>query len=73
MEGPKYRLAKITFLENHAVSTESLRGEFSLKPGDVFERGKIASGLENLRKLYASRGFWTSPAFLTRSQHRMGP
>jgi outer membrane protein assembly factor BamA len=56
-EGPKYRLAKITFLENHAVSTEALRREFPLKPGDVFERGKIASGLESLRKLYASKGF----------------
>jgi len=57
VEGPKYKLAKITFLENHAVSTETLRGEFPLKPGDVFERGKIVSGLESLRKLYASRGF----------------
>lgn len=57
VEGPKYRLAKVTFLENHAVSAETLRRDFHLKPGDVFERGKIASGLESLRKLYASRGF----------------
>jgi len=57
VEGPKYRLAEITILENHTISTEILRAEFPLKPGDVFERGKVATGLESLRKLYASKGF----------------
>src|SRR5580704_5253498 len=57
VEGPKYRLAKITFLENHALSIKALSAEFPLKPGDVFERGKVASGLESLRKLYTSKGF----------------
>lgn len=57
VEGPKYRLAEITILENHAISTEILRAEFPLKTGDVFERGKVATGLESLRKLYASKGF----------------
>jgi outer membrane protein assembly factor BamA len=57
VEGPKYRLAEITILENHTISTEIIRAEFPLKPGDVFERGKVATGLESLRKLYASKGF----------------
>jgi outer membrane protein assembly factor BamA len=57
VEGPKYRLAQITILENHTISTEILRAEFPLKPGDVFERGKVATGLESLHKIYASKGF----------------
>jgi len=57
VEGPKYRLAEITILQNHSISTETLRAEFPLKPGDVFERGKVATGLESLRKLYVSKGF----------------
>lgn len=56
-EGPRYKVGEITFLENHAFSAERLREEFSLKKGDVFERDKIASGLESLRKIYSSSGF----------------
>ena len=56
-EGPKYKVAEITFLENHAFSAERLREQFPLKKGDVCARGKVASGLEHLRKLYDSSGF----------------
>lgn len=56
-EGPKYKVGEITFLRNHAFSSEKLREKFPLKKGDVFERDKIASGLESLRKLYGSSGF----------------
>jgi outer membrane protein assembly factor BamA len=56
-EGPQYKLADIMFVENHAFSSEKLRQQFPLKKGALFERGKVASGLESLRKLYGTRGF----------------
>jgi len=56
-EGPIYKLADITFLDNHAFSSERLREAFPLKAGEVFERRKIASGLESLRKLYGNSGY----------------
>ena len=56
-EGARYKLGEITFVENHAFSSEELRQQFPLKRGDLFERGKVASGLESLRKLYGTHGF----------------
>ena len=57
VEGPRYRLAKIRFNGDHAVSAAALRNAFALKRGDLFERDKIASGLESLRRLHVRRGF----------------
>jgi len=61
-DGPRYKLAEITFVENHAFSSEKLREQFPLKRGDLFERGKVASGLDSLRKVYGTEGFldWTA-------------
>jgi outer membrane protein assembly factor BamA len=56
-EGPKYKVAAITFVKNRAFTAERLRSEFPLKTGAVFERGKVASGLESLRKLYGTNGY----------------
>jgi outer membrane protein assembly factor BamA len=56
-EGSRYRLADVTFTNNHAFSAEVLRGQFPLKKGALFERGKVAAGLDSLRKLYGTRGF----------------
>ena len=56
-EGLRYRLGEIAFVDNHAFDADTLRREFSLKTGEVFERDKIARGLEGLRKLYGSLGF----------------
>src|ERR1051326_3675196 len=56
-EGPVYKLSEITFLDNHAFSAQRLRDVFPLKPGEVFERSKIAGGLESLRKLYVTKGY----------------
>ena len=56
-EGARYKLAEITFVQNHAFSSEILRQQFPLKKGSLFERGKVASGLESLRKLYGTSGF----------------
>ncbi len=56
-EGPKYRLGTITFVENRAFTAEQLRSEFPLKAGEVFERDKVATGLESLRKVYGKDGY----------------
>ncbi len=57
-EGDKYRLGKITFKNNKAISNvAALRALFPLKDGDVFSRDKIAKGLENLRKAYGQYGY----------------
>jgi outer membrane protein assembly factor BamA len=56
-EGPKYKVAAIAFVKNRAFTAERLRSEFPLKTGAVFERGKVASGLESLRKLYGTSGY----------------
>ena len=56
-EGPRYKVGEITFVNSHAFSAEKLRQEFPLKAGDWFERGKVASGLQGLRKLYFTDGF----------------
>jgi len=57
-EGEKYTLGGITFKNNKAVSnTAALRGLFPIKDGDVFDRSKVAKGLENLQKAYGSQGY----------------
>ena len=57
-EGDKYRLGKITFKNNKAISNNAaLRSMFPLKDGDIFSREKIAKGLENLRKAYGEYGY----------------
>ena len=57
-EGDKYRLGKISFKNNKAISNiAALRSMFPLKDGDIFSREKIAKGLENLRKAYGEFGY----------------
>ncbi len=56
-EGLQFRVGEITFLGYRAFSPDKLREEFPLKIGAVFERSKVASGLEHLRKLYARAGY----------------
>lgn len=56
-EGPQYKLADVSFANNHAFPVAKLRQQFPLKKGALMERGKIASGLESLRKLYGTRGY----------------
>ena len=56
-EGVQYRLGDITFVNTHAFTHEKLREQFPLKKGELFERSKVASGIESLRKLYGTGGF----------------
>ena len=55
--GQKYRLAEISFSGNEAFSDEQLRSTFAITDGDVFSRSTIGKGLEELRKLYGTRGY----------------
>jgi outer membrane protein insertion porin family len=57
-EGDRYRLGKITFKGNKAVANvAALRASFPIKDGDVFDRSKIAKGLDNLRNAYGDIGY----------------
>lgn len=56
-EGVQYKLGEITFAGYRAFDPDELRQQFPLKIGAVFERGKVASGLESLRKLYLTNGY----------------
>jgi len=57
-EGDQYRLGKITFKNNKAISNvNALRSLFPLRDGDIFSREKITKGLENLRKAYGEYGY----------------
>jgi outer membrane protein insertion porin family len=57
-EGDRYRLGKITFKGNKAITnTAAMRNLIPLKEGDIFSREKIAKGLENLRKAYGQFGY----------------
>ena len=57
-EGDRYRLGAITFKGNKAITNEkALRSVFPLKDGDIFNRQKIAKGLENLKNAYGTQGF----------------
>lgn len=56
-EGPLFRLGEIKFSGNHAFSDAKLRSVLPLKKGALFERDKIAGGLDSLRHLYGKEGF----------------
>ena len=52
-EGPQYRLGRVSFKNNMAVTDSNLlRRQFPIKDGDTFDRSKIAKGMENLQKAY---------------------
>jgi len=57
-EGERYRLGAITFKGTKAQpNARALRNLFPIKDGDVFNRQKIAKGLENLKTAYGSQGY----------------
>ena len=57
VEGPRYRLAGITFSGNRHFSTTTLRGKFPIREGALFKRSKVAGGLEALRDIFVGEGF----------------
>jgi outer membrane protein assembly factor BamA len=57
-EGLQYRLGRIRFLNNKAISdARALRTLFPIADGDIFSRELIAKGLDNLRKAYGELGY----------------
>lgn len=55
-EGALYRLSKISFVDNRAVSSKELQAAFPLHSGDRFARERVAMGLESMRRLYLTSG-----------------
>lgn len=57
-EGERYHLGTITFKGNKAITnTKALRSLFPIKDGDIFDRSKIAKGIENLKNAYGTQGY----------------
>ena len=57
-EGAQYRLGRITFKNNKAVSdVEPLRRLFPIKDGDIFSLETITKGMKNLRETYGEHGY----------------
>jgi outer membrane protein insertion porin family len=57
-EGQQYRLESIQFKNNRAIrDSKVLRNLFPLADGDIFNRDKIAEGLEHLRSAYGNIGY----------------
>jgi outer membrane protein insertion porin family len=57
-EGDQYRLKKITFSGNKAITnTAALRAQFTMKDGDIFDVEKVRKGLDGLRKVYGEFGY----------------
>jgi hypothetical protein len=55
--GPQYRLGEIRFLHATVFPLPQLRELFPMQRGEVFSRVKVAQGLEELRRIYASHGY----------------
>jgi outer membrane protein assembly factor BamA len=56
--GPRYRLGRITFKGNHAISdSKALRDLFPLKDGSILDRLALVKGLGNLRDAYGELGY----------------
>lgn len=56
-EGDQYRLKDIGFVGEVAFSAAELRATFPIANGEIFNRTKVASGLDNLRELYCKKGY----------------
>lgn len=62
-EGPQYRLGNVHFKPADpdkpllAFSTRELRQHVHMGPGDLFSAAKVRSSIEEITKLYASKGY----------------
>lgn len=62
-EGEQYRVAHITFAKDKEFSEAQLRQAFPIHEGDVLSDKKISEGVENIRKLFATKGYVEGGAF----------
>ena len=56
-QGGIYRLKDIRFKSVSVFTPAELRRQFRIVDGDIFDRQKIAAGLEYLRRLYGTKGY----------------
>ena len=56
-QGAQYRLGEIHFRKATIFPATRLRNLFSVRSGEIFNVGKIVEGLEDLRKLYGTKGY----------------
>ncbi len=56
-QGAQYRLGEIYIQKATIFPSTQLRNLFSLRRGDLFNVAKFVEGLEDLRKLYQTRGY----------------
>jgi len=55
--GKQYRLGDLQLIHRTAFPERRLRDLFPVQRGEIFNREKIARGLDNLRRLYGSKGY----------------
>ena len=55
--GMKYRLGVLRFEGNTAIPAERLRREFAIETGGLFNATAVGRGLEDIKKLYLSKGY----------------
>jgi len=56
-EGLRYRLGEISFKSGTVFPPDRLREAFPIQTGEVFNTEKMREGIQNLRRLYGSRGY----------------
>lgn len=56
-EGNQYRLGRFVIRGNKLFKQEQLAPVLRLKPGDVFDLGKVRKSIENFQKLYGAYGY----------------
>lgn len=61
--GAQYRLGEIHFRRASVFPAAQLRSVFSLRSGDLFNATEFSRGLDDLRKLYGTRGYVNVVAF----------
>ena len=65
-EGPRYRMGQLDFEGNKALTDETLRPVFKLKPGEWYSRKKLYDGFRTTQGIYGRGGYmeWTpAPMF----------
>ncbi len=55
--GPQYRLGEIRFENATVFSSDQLRKLIALQEDDLFNATQFSKGMENMRSLYATRGY----------------
>jgi len=56
-EGDRFNLGRIVIRGNKLFKQEQLEPVIQLKPGDVFNLGKVRKSIENFQKLYGAYGY----------------